>query len=258
MIFKNKFRSNSLFPGMSSPSETTSPTSPSSTSTNNSKFASFFRRRRKSNNLSTEEESDVMSNVEVGKGRENLEGSSENVGGGGDMGKGFKKEEYGNYNTVSGTGANLLKDIFNKKYHGSIKSNSLASRLRFRKDPIKEERSVSPLDEQVKSLTPGSTSKLREDVHRSRHTSISYELTPKKFLTTPSIKLGGFIPSFKGIFDSFRQRSVRESTPDPNLLTSSSTQPPSNPDILSTTIVYAPGKKKKKFKVLLIFLSMFF
>ena len=241
-MYLKKFRSNSLFPfgGMSSPLDATSPTSPSS-----SRFTSFFRRRRKSTNLSTEDE-DISSGTEAaGRGEIALDGSSENVdggGGGGDSSKAYKKEVYGNYNTVSGTGANLLRDIFNSKYRSSIKSNSLASKLRSKKGTIKEENG--------KSLNSRNSSQLQADVRRSRHTSISYESTPRKHPTNS--KLGGFMPSFKGIFDSFRQRSHRDSTPDTNQLTAPSLspiQPTPNSTHLATTIVYAPGKKKKKFKV---------
>ena len=206
-----KFRSNSLFPVMSTIPEGSSPTS---------KISNFFRRHRKSTNFSTEDENEVMSSSEMGG---DVGGSNENLE---KVNK--KKEEFGNYNTVSGTGANLLRDVFNKKYRSSMKP----SKSKLKKESIKEEES----SEASNTLTASVGKKLHHDMHRSRHTSISYD------------SKRSFMPSIRGIFESFRSRSNRDSFSDVNQsANNSSTSPTSNP--IPHTIVYAPGKKKKKFKV---------
>ena len=221
-------------------------------------FAGFFRRRRKS----TSSNHDDSSDVESMDNQDNMRSKTSQADGHKD------KDVYGNYATVSGTGANLMRDLFNRKYRASArlsanfsssndaesrrKSNqsgsnasSLASLFKFRskKDTIKEERSPSP-------TTPEAEDKSKRDHSRSRHISIGSEAAARKFVTPSSSKLGSIMSSNKvrGFFDSFRQKTPRETTPEAGGSLSPSSQ--LVPQLsLGPTIVYAPGKKKKKFKV---------
>ncbi|ESO07898.1 hypothetical protein HELRODRAFT_169601 [Helobdella robusta] len=246
--------------GSKSPSSITPVPSPTARG-----LVGFFRRRRKSTSSNNENDYNELEMEATSESVKPKPSPTDKMPGGSSK----SKDVYGNYATVSGTGANLLKDMFNKKYRSSVRfsgnfetektrkpshSSPLGTLFKFRskKDIIKEERSPSPTEVEAalnNNASNNSNDKHhhKPDMHRSRHISIGSDA--RKFVTPSSSKLGSLMPTstkVKGFFDSFRQKSSRETTPEVAAMISPTTQN----SILGTTIVYAPGgKKKKKFRV---------
>lgn len=139
---------------------------------------------------------------------------------------------YGNYLTISGTGANALRDLFNKKYRSSGRSSYAGQesesksvfrktsqgqmplfRFRSKKDSIREEKSPSP-DGECSSRTD---SKGYKAGPRSRHisgpmTSVYGMSIDSDARFKQSLKYGSPAAAAPGtrmrtFFDSFRQRS---------------------------------------------------
>lgn len=139
---------------------------------------------------------------------------------------------YGNYLTISGTGANALRDLFNKKYRSSGRSSYAGQesesksafrktsqgqmplfRFRSKKDSIREEKSPSPEGE----CSSRTDSKGYKTGPRSRHisgpmmsvygTSIDSDARFKQPLKYGSPAVAAPGTRMRTFFDSFRQRS---------------------------------------------------
>jgi len=141
---------------------------------------------------------------------------------------------YGNYLTISGTGANALRDLFNKKYRSSGRSSYAGHesesksvfrktsqgqmplfRFRSKKDSIREEKSPSP-DGECSSRTDSKGSKTGP---RSRHISgpmmsVYGTSSDSDARFRQPLKYGSPAPTAPGtrmrtFFDSFRQGRSR-------------------------------------------------
>lgn len=140
---------------------------------------------------------------------------------------------YGNYLTISGTGANALRDLFNRKYRSSVRSSYAVHdsepkfgsrkgvqgqlplfRFRSKKDSIQEEeRSPSP---EVESSSKSDSKEGAKAGSRARHISgpvsslysTGIDRDPK-FRQSLRSGSSGNAPGtrIKTFFDSFRQRS---------------------------------------------------
>ena len=152
------------------------------------------------------------------------------------------RQAYGNYLTISGTGANILRDLFNKRYRSSARGASPGAgsqdgtstdsrsrkvsqvpvfRFRPKKESIKEEDDGHlPHEEKSPTLDGEALSKSTDgrgglkDYFRSRHKSVPVNPI---FDTDARSKTGSPVPlttpggRMRTFFDSFRQRTKSES-----------------------------------------------
>src|SRR6218665_73159 len=140
---------------------------------------------------------------------------------------------YGNYLTISGTGANALRDLFNKKYRSSGRSSYAGQesesksvfrktsqgqmplfRFRSKRDSIREEKSPSPDGESSKGYKPGPRSRHISGPMTSVYgTSIDSDARFRQPLKygSPAAAPGTRMRTF---FDSFRQGRSRTVSQD--------------------------------------------